>query len=72
MRMLISQGPFQVNESVLCALNIPYIEDKYGNCNAEISPTDERIIAFADRWGIENISGTRNTFRIVTIERKVQ
>lgn len=57
-RVIVSDGPFQVNEAVLCLSNIPYTMDAYGNCDADISP---------EEFGIENISGNRNTFRIVEV-----
>lgn len=66
-RVIVSDGPFQVNEAVLCLLNIPYTMDAYGNCDADISPEDERLLRCAEEFGIENISGNRNTFRIVEV-----
>lgn len=66
-RIIVSDGPFQVNEAILCLLNIPYVMDDYGNCNADISPEDKRLLRCADEFGIENISGNRNTFRIIEV-----
>lgn len=69
-RWLVSEGPFQVNEAILCALNVPYVMDIYGNCIADIADDDKRLLEYADRIGVENISGSRNKFRIEVVNEQ--